>query len=66
MEMTPEEARKEFIAQIPDHVSPEFRAATRVEELLKSKGVQAFLPSNWEGIRGIEPLELTWLPDMPD
>ena len=65
MEMTPDEAREEFLSQIPAHVSPEFRAATRVEELLKDKGVHAFVPRDWTGIQKIEPLELEWLDNMP-
>ena len=65
MEMSVDEAKEEYLGQIDKHVSEAFRSSTRVEELLRTKGVQAFVPSNWEGIKGIEPLELTWLDSMP-
>lgn len=65
MEMTPDEAREEFFGQFEAHISAEFRAATRVEELLRTKGVRAFIPYNWNGIQKIEPLELEWLENMP-
>lgn len=66
MEMSVEDARKEFFSQIDAHVAPEFRAATRIDELLRTKGVQVFVPTNWEGIKHIEPLELEWKPDLPE
>jgi len=66
LEMTPDAAREEYFSQIEKHVSPAFRASTKVEELLRSpKGVATYVPSNWEGIKGIPPLELTWLENMP-
>lgn len=66
MEMSYDDAKKEYFSLIDEHVSQEFRAATRVEELLKSdKGIAAFVPSNWEGIR-MEPLELKWKEGLPE
>ena len=65
MEMTPDEARQEYYGQIEEHVSAEFRKLTKVVELLSTKGVKAFVPNNWEGIKGIPPLEIEWKDD-PD
>ena len=65
MEMSVEEAKQEYFSQIEEHVSPEFRAATKVVELLKTKGVLAFIPSNWEGIKHIKPLELKLIVQPP-
>jgi len=66
MEMSYEDAKKEYFGQIDQHVSPAFRAATKVEELLRSdRGVAAFIPSNWEGIR-MPPLELKWKEGLPE
>lgn len=66
MEMPYEDAKKEYFSLIDQHVSPEFRAATKVEDLLRSeKGVAAFVPSNWEGIR-MPPLELKWKEGLPE
>jgi len=65
MEMSHEEAKEEYFSMIDKHVSEEFRQSTPVVELLKTKGVKVFIPSNWEGITGFEPLELNWKPDVP-
>jgi hypothetical protein len=66
MEMSVEEAREEFLGQIEEHVSAEFRASTRVVDLLKTKGMKAFVPANWEGIKHVDPLELIWNSDLPE
>ena len=66
MEMTTEEALKEFELLIPTHVSKEFLDATNIEQLLKDKGARVFVPQNWEGINGIPPLELNFRDGFPD
>lgn len=65
MEMSHEDAVKEFLDLIPTHVDKAFSDATDVIHLLKTKGVNVFVPSNWDGINGIPPLELSWKPNMP-
>ena len=65
MEMSFDEAYKEFIGLIPDHVSEEFRNSTKIVDLLKDKGVQVFVPRKWEGIKGIPPLKLKFREGMP-
>jgi hypothetical protein len=60
MEMTFDEALEEYYGQIKNHVSPEFLATPGVDELLRTIGAEVFVPRNWEGINGIEPLELFW------
>jgi hypothetical protein len=48
------------------HISKEFRDdSTDVLHLLVTKGTQVFVPSKWEGIKEIEPLELRWKPTLP-
>ena len=32
---------------------------------MRVKGAKVFVPQNWEGINGIEPLELNWREDLP-
>eukprot|EP00981_Chlorochromonas_danica_P011542 scaffold4097_cov254-Ochromonas_danica.AAC.1 len=61
MEISYDEAVKEFVDLIPTHVSQDFAKATPIVELLKTKGLLAFVPQNWKGINGLELLELTWL-----
>ena len=60
-----EEALRNFEALLVEHVAPEFAENTRVLDLLRTKGVKVFIPQNWEGIRGIEPLELQFKGEIP-
>jgi hypothetical protein len=65
MEITPEEAEKEYFSQLESHVSKEFADCTPILNLLKTKGLKVFVPHNWEGIKGVKPLELNWKPNLP-
>lgn len=65
MEMTVDQAREEFVLQIDSHVSPEFLQTTAVRDLLLGIGMKVFVPSNWEGIKNIPPLEFVWAPNTP-
>jgi hypothetical protein len=67
LEVTPEEARKEYFDQMDTHVSEAFRTATPVLDLLRSdKGVRAFVPTNWEGIKNIPLLEFDFKDSLPE
>ena len=66
MEMSIEEALKEYEDLIPTHVSKEFLNSTKIEKLLKDKGARVFVPRNWLGINGIPPLELKFKDGFPD
>lgn len=66
MEMTRDEAVQEYTSMFKDHVSEEFLAYPGVKELLETLGVQVFVPSNWDGISGVPPLELNWKSGMPE
>ena len=66
MEQSYQESVDEYISQIDEHTAPEFRSSTAIVNLLKSqKAIDVFVPSNWEGIRGVE-IELTWKDDLPE
>ena len=65
MEMSFDEAHKEFLELIPNHVSEEFRTSTKIVDLLKDKGIQVFVPRKWEGIKDIPPLKLKFREGMP-
>jgi hypothetical protein len=65
MELGYQESCEEYFNQIEEHVSKEFRDSSDIESLLRSKGVKVFVPENWNGINGLEPLELNWRPDLP-
>jgi hypothetical protein len=34
--------------------------------LLRTKGVQVFVPQNWEGIKGVPDIDLVWKEGMPE
>jgi len=55
-----EEAESEFCALLDTHISPEFAAAQPVRQLLLKKHYKCWVPDNWEGIKGIDPIELRW------
>jgi len=65
MEMSYDEALLEYQAMIPSHVDPDFAKETNVLELLRTKGALVFVPQNWDGIKGIEPLEFNWKEGLP-
>lgn len=65
MEMSRTEALDEFRTSITAHVCVDFLQQTAVRELLLTVGKDVFVPSNWEGIRNIPPLEFNWSADMP-
>lgn len=66
MEMSPEEALEEYKSLIPKHVDETFRKHTKIEDLLITKGCKVFVPQNWDGINGVEPLVLKWRDGMPE
>lgn len=67
LEITPEEARKEYFDQMDTHVSEAFRTAVPVLDLLRSeKGIRAFVPTNWEGIKNIPLLEFDFKDTLPE
>jgi hypothetical protein len=56
---------KDYLDMFDSHIQPDFKASTDVVKLLKTKGVKVFVPSNWEGIKGIPDLELNFRSDLP-
>ena len=60
-----EEAITEYYAMFDEHIDPTFREQTKVVSLLRGKGLDVFIPSNWEGIKGIEPLNLKFKETFP-
>lgn len=66
MEMTVEEAQKEYFNLFDTHVAPEFISSVpKIITLLRTKGLQVFVPQNWNGINGIEPIKFQFSNDIP-
>jgi hypothetical protein len=66
LEVTHDVAVEEFHLLIKDRVSEVMQENTAIMQLLRDVGVKVFVPDNWEGIKGIPPLELRWKPDLPE
>ena len=60
-----EEAIKDYYDALDTHVSEEMKANTEIINLLKTKALQVFVPDEWSGIKGIEPLRLKWKDTLP-
>ena len=58
MEMTPDEAREEYLGMLDEHIDPAFAAAVPVREYLASTAYEAFVKSEWTGVNGVKPIEL--------
>ena len=65
LEMSHLDAVAEYHAMFDAHVTAEFANSTPILELLRTKGKQVFCPTAWEGINGINPIELDISPDIP-
>jgi len=65
MEMPYEDLVKDYHKMFESHVSPDFlEACPQLLKLLKNKALKVFVPPVWEGIKGMEPLELDWKDTM--
>lgn len=65
MEMSPGEALQEYYSLFDAHVAPAFAKAVPVLDLLRQYHA-VFVPTNWEGISGVDPIEFNWLPGIPN
>jgi len=65
MEMPYEEALQEYRSLFDKQICPKFRAATDIVQLLETKGAQVFVPNNWNGVNGFEPITLQWKSGLP-
>jgi hypothetical protein len=66
MEMAYEDAVQEYLNLFDTHVNREFAEQTKIIDLLTTKGVNVFVPNNWEGIRGVPDIELEFKEGLPD
>ena len=56
----------EYREILPSLIDPEHRNNLRLHNMLRSSNAyETFCPRNWEGINGVEPLELKFADDMP-
>ena len=67
METSYDEALKEYFDMLGDHVGEHLKDCKEFWEILKSELAHArFVPKEWEGIKGFEPLELVWKENFPE
>jgi len=52
---------QEYIDQLPSQISDGMlENCPKIMDLMMSKGMKVYIPQNWEGISGMEPIELDW------
>lgn len=66
MEHDYEERKAKYFSLFDSHVSEEFTKAVPILELLRTKGLKVFVADNWDGIRGMEPVEFKFKEDLPE
>ena len=59
------EALEDYYSMFGEHISKEMISETPIINLLKTKGEKVFVPHNWEGIKGIDPLHIEFSDDLP-
>ena len=60
------EALKDYEQLLETHVSSEMKEQTNVMHLLRTKAVKVFVPDEWSGVKGVEPLKIKWKDTLPD
>lgn len=67
MEMSVEDAKQEYLNNFATRVAPEFAAATSVNSMLTTLGLDVFVPTNWKGVSGpgLRPIHIKFREDMP-
>jgi hypothetical protein len=65
MNKTIAEATLDFFEMIESRVSSAMTSSTNIVAMLKSKYLQVFVPHNWTGITGIDPIVIEVTGDLP-
>ena len=66
LSMSHGEAVDKYLDMLSEHVDSDFAKNTKIMELLKSDiALRAFVPTNWLGINGFEPLVLETADTLP-
>jgi hypothetical protein len=66
MELSYEESCLQYDSLLSSQISEEFIIAVpEVMDLMKTKGKRVFVPQNWDGINGVDPLELSFRSTLP-
>ena len=60
-----EEAIKDFEELLDKRLGDELKANTPIFDYQKTDALKAFVPTEWTGINGIEPLKLAWRDSLP-
>ena len=61
-----DEMLADYHSLLETHISPEWKQDQRLMDVLTSeKALKVFLPREWTGIKGIDPIELDFSPEMP-
>lgn len=64
LEMTVEEAQKEYEEKYSSRLGPAVLADAEVHKMMREKGSKVFVPQSWDGIKGIT-FHVNWSADLP-
>ena len=64
--MSRDQAISQYYDLFDSHVSAEFSSQTSILDLLKTKGLQVFVPDNWNGISGVTALDIKFKDSLPE
>jgi hypothetical protein len=57
----------EYISQLDAHIDPVFAAAhPEFKQWMIDEAIDVFVPTNWNGISGVRPIEFSFRHDRPD
>ena len=65
MELSHDEAMKEYLSLLDTHIDPAFDQATPIREYLTNIAHRAFVKQEWTGVNGVKPIELEFHEGMP-
>lgn len=65
LQTSTDERLEEYLQKIGSRVDKRFARETDIINLLKDTGKDIFVPSNWEGIKGVL-VDLHWKPNVPE
>ena len=66
METTYEVALSKYLSDIDNHIGPLLKSCTRIKEIMESELARdIFCPKIWEGITGVDPIDIKFKEDFP-
>ena len=66
LEVTHAEALRQYHEKLDEHIGPLLKNTPGIKGVMTSQlALDVFVPETWTGIKGVEPINLTFAPDFP-